>query len=153
MTDEETAQGQELPSAPPVEEVQPDWTSVVLLAAPPVPLEVFRARRWEALKAARDAAIDGGVDTPFGRFDTDATSRALLGDAVLGAQIMIAQNLPFEVTWTLADNSSVTLTAQQLVQVGLLALAHVAACHDRGRQRRAQLAAATTREAIEGVVW
>ena len=124
---------------------------LTIVDAPQPPLSWFQNRRWEALKIARDAAIDAGVETPFGTFDSDPQSRANLGDAVLAARI--SQDPAFSIEWTLADNTSVTLSAEQLVTVGLLVMQHVNQQHAIGRAKRAAVYAATSIEEVEAIVW
>ena len=116
-------------------------------------LEQVKADCWAAIKAQRNAAEWGGFDTPFGRFDSDPNSQTkIIGTAQL-ASIALAQGAPFNVEWTLQDNTSVSLDATQMIAVGAALAAHVDAVHQRGRQLRAQIEAATTLADLEGISW
>lgn len=110
-----------------------------------------RARKWEAAKAARDAAEFGGCETPSGRADTSRDSIMRLNGAVAAAQIALAAGQPFSVDWTLADNSVVALDAPAMVALGLAAMAHIVACHEHGRALRLAIADAADLAALAGI--
>lgn len=120
-------------------------------------LEEVRAERWEQIKAARAAAIDAPLPVPgIGAFDCDEASRANIANAALLMQTMAATLQPGEmptIDFTLADNTVVTITAGQMVEVALHMGAKVQAAHATGRALRDALDAATTRAEIEVVAW
>ena len=98
---------------------------------------------WADVKAQRDAAIDGGAATPSGVVDSDELARSNVSGAALGALIAKSASAPYSVTWTMLDNSTVTLDADGMIAMGLAVLAHVNACHDRARALRAEIEAAS----------
>lgn len=106
------------------------------------PLDALQGALWQRVKAARDAAIDGGAATPEGVVDSDALSRSNISGAALGALIAQSAGAPFSVEWTLKDNSVVTLDASAMIALGLAVLAHVNGCHDHARTLREQIEAA-----------
>jgi hypothetical protein len=116
-------------------------------------LEQRKAERWEAMKVARDAAIDAPLVTPYGTFDSGPADRTNITDAVLMLQTLAAQSLPAEITFTLADNTTVLLGVADMVHVGLLLGAKVQAAHARGRDVRAAIDAATTPAQVDAVTW
>jgi hypothetical protein len=116
-------------------------------------LAAARAKQRTIINAARDAAQDGGAMTPFGPMDSNERSRQLLNGAVSAAQIALANAEPFTVTWTLADDSAVTLTAADTITAGLAVAAHVASIHERARVLKARIAAATSFAAIAAITW
>lgn len=120
-------------------------------------LEAVRADTWVRIKAARSAAEYGGFDwTHDGavhRFDADAESQRRIQGAAQMAQLALAQAQPFEIVWTLADNSTVTLDAADMIAVGMAMAAHVNACHVRGRELRAQIEAAATKAELDAIAW
>jgi hypothetical protein len=76
-----------------------------------------KTRAWADVKAARSAAINGPITTPLGRFDADPSSRAAIADALSLRQLVAADACDEVVTWTTADNQSVSLTLAQLADV------------------------------------
>jgi hypothetical protein len=116
-------------------------------------LASVRARQRSVINAGRDAAQDGGADTPFGRMDSNSRSREFLnGAAQLALMAKLAGN-PFSVDWTLADNSTVTLDADQMIAAAAAVAAHVDAMQQRGRALKSRIDDAGTLAEIEAVVW
>ena len=101
---------------------------------------------WDVAKGKREAAISAGVTTPYGVFQTDEVSRVNIVGATLAAVIATIQSQPFEITWTLLDNTTVALDATEMISVGLLAVTYVAGLHENARAIRTALEAATTVE-------
>lgn len=91
---------------------------------------------WRMARDQRDEHIDGGAMTPVGAVDSDSEARSNITGAATGALIAKVSNLPYTVTWTLLDNSTVTLDADGMIAMGLAVLSHVSACHERARQLR-----------------
>lgn len=116
-------------------------------------LEQHQEAAWVRIKAARDAAINAPLSTPFGTFDADADSRRNLTDAILMLQTLTAMGQEASISWTLLDNTSVTLTDQQLVMVGLSLGARVQTAHATARLLRAAIFAATTAADVAAVIW
>lgn len=116
-------------------------------------LAVVRARQRAIINAGRDAAQDGGADTPSGRFDSAPRSREFLNGAVTNALIAQAGAQPFSIDWTLATNNVVTLTGAQIITAGIAVAQHVDAMHQRARVLKARIDAAETLAAIAAVVW
>ena len=54
-------------------------------------------------------------------------------------------------TWTLANNTTVELTALQLQQLYTALQAHIASVHERGRIARQLILEAETKEQVEAV--
>lgn len=88
----------------------------------------------ESIKAIRDTHIAGGTTVQgIGVFDSDDAARLNITGAVVMAQVAIAANQPFSMSWKLANNTLVTLNATQMIAVGIAAGTHVAACHARAQ--------------------
>lgn len=122
------------------------WVSSPTLAA-------LKAARWLYIRTQRDAAEFGGFAWDGSMFDSDSASQARIMGAVQMATLAAAQQQPFEIDWTLADNTVRTLDGADMVAVGLALGAHVAATHAAGRALRADINAATTAEQVAAVVW
>lgn len=97
---------------------------------------------WEQVRALRNEAIDAGAPTPFGVVDSDEQARSNIPGAALGALIAKSASAPYEVTWTLLDNSTVALDADEMIGMAMAVLTHVNACHERARELRAEIEAA-----------
>lgn len=118
---------------------------------PSADLEVMRARRWNTIRAHRDAFEHSGFDVPgFGRFDSDTASQLKLVGAAMRAALAPEG---FTVQWTLQDNSVVELVAGDFADIGHALQSHLNATHQRGRALREQLDAATTIEQVNAVAW
>lgn len=116
-------------------------------------IEAARRVQRAAINRARDAAEQGGVATRWGVFDGDQASRARIAGAVQAAMIHKAQGLPFSVVWTLADNSSVELGPDGMIEAGLAVLARADAVHRLARALKAQIEAAATVAAVQAIIW
>lgn len=112
-------------------------------------LQDLKAAQWEAIKQARSAAEYAGFTWDGSTFDSDATSQNRITGAVTLAQMSPA----FSVDWIPANNTVRTLTQADMLQVGAALGAHVAAQFATGVTRRAQIEAATTKEAVEAITW
>jgi hypothetical protein len=112
-----------------------------------------RAAKWEVMKRARAAAIAAPLLTPYGSFDTDEAGRSNIAESVLLVQSLASRGLPSDIDFTLADNTTVTLTAEQMTDVGLLLGAQVQAAHATGRLRRSAIDLAETINDLEGISW
>lgn len=99
----------------------------------------YRTALWERVKLIRDAVIAGGAPTPFGTVDCDTEGRSNISGASTAAIIATISDQPFSITWTLQDNSLVTLDASQMMALGLAVVGHVNAAHERARVLRAAL--------------
>jgi hypothetical protein len=119
----------------------------------PRTLQDFKDQQWSAIKQARSSAIDAPLVTPYGTFDSDAAGRTSITDAVLLANNLTAMSMPVAIEFTLSDNTSVTLNAEQMAHVGMLLGQKVQTAHPRSQTMRAQIETATTVAEVEAVVW
>jgi hypothetical protein len=116
-------------------------------------LDELRATKWSEIKAARAAAEFGGFEWDGSTFDSDLPSQSRIQGAAQLASLAQAAGQAFEIEWTLADNAVRALTGQQVLQVGHALGAHITEVHGRGRALRAEIAAASTAEAIGAIGW
>jgi len=115
----------------------------------PRTLQDFKDAQWAKTKQARSAAEYAGFTWGGSTFESDAISQ----NRITGA-VTLAQMAPeFTIDWILADNTVRTLSQADMLGVGAALGAHVAAVFAKGVTLRAQIEAATTPEAVEGVVW
>jgi hypothetical protein len=108
----------------------------------------WRDRLWTAVKAAREAAIDGGCITPLGRVDTDPGSRAAITERWTAAQ---ADPGTWSSVWTMEDNSDEPVDHDAMRSIKLAVDAHVEAQRQRARDLRDQLNAASTVAGLKAV--
>ena len=109
--------------------------------------------KWEDIKLARDAAIHAPLATPYGMFDADAASGFKITQAVLLANNLTDMGQPVEIDFTLADNSTVTLSASQMIQVGLLLGGREQQLRARATAIRVQIYAATSQTQLDAMGW
>lgn len=114
-------------------------------------LASYQDAKWEQTKVIRQAKMDGGVVTPWGMVDSDATAKTNISGSVQLAMLAQAAGEPFEIEWTMKDNSEATLDAAAMISIGSAVGAHIAACHERGRVLRMEIFAATTMAELEAV--
>ncbi|WP_291585750.1 DUF4376 domain-containing protein [Comamonas sp. UBA7528] len=117
-------------------------------------IDTAKARKWAQIKAERDALESGGFDmSGLGRFDSNAESRARIVGAAMAAKIAQDAGQPYSIRWTLADNATVDLGAEDMIAVGFALLAHTDGIHQRSRQIYAQIQTAQTAEEVAGISW
>lgn len=105
-------------------------------------LAEMKEHAWERLKQQRDALEFGGFEFDGNIYDSDQVSQGrILGAASAG----------IDQTWTLADNTTVNLTASQLQQLYAALQVHIASVHERGRIARQLIFNAETKEQIESI--
>lgn len=129
------------------------WLDATKRWAPVKTLVALKADKWDAIKAARDAAINAPLFTPHGTFDSDPISRANIAGDMAIAQTLAGASPPFSIIYTLADNTSVVLDTPGMVSVGLALGAKVQAAFATARALRGQIDAATTADAINSITW
>ena len=108
----------------------------------PRSLDEIKAQKWAEIKLQRNQLEFGGFEFDGNIYDSDQVSQGrIMGAALAG----VAQ------VWTLADNTTVELSASQLHQVYATLQAHIASTHERGRIARLAIDNALTKEDIEAV--
>lgn len=112
------------------------------IATSSLSVEANRLVIWNAVRDARDAHIDGGAMTPSGAVDSDSLARSNVSGATIAALVAKLNSVPYSITWTMLDNTPITLDADGMIGMGMAVLAHVNACHERARELRAEIEAA-----------
>ena len=111
--------------------------------------ELKLAKRAE-INRARDAAEQGGFEYLGKTFDSDQISAQRIS---MAAQAMALAPEGTTITWTCQDNSTIDLTAQELVGL-VVALAEWSnTCHQKATALKAQIDAAKTAEELEKITW
>ena len=106
----------------------------------PRSLDEIKAQKWTEIKSQRNQLEFGGFAFEGNVYDSDQGSQG---------RIMGAAAASMDQVWTLADNSTVSLTASQLQQLYATLQAHIASVHERGRIARQLIFDAETKEQVE----
>lgn len=133
--------------------VDPDTLAVEPLPESPGPWARFdgRTKSWtdprsphsrkvedlERVRAARDTAMRGGLVLAGAKFDTDEVAQSRIQTTVLQALIAKADGKPFEVTWTLADDTEAVLSGTQVLALGAALQRHNDQVHRAYREAKA----------------
>lgn len=108
----------------------------------PRTLDEIKTHKWAEIKSRRDSLEFGGFEFEDGIYDSDQVSQSrIMGAAVAGVDQI----------WTLADNTTVELSASQLQQLYAALQTHIASVHERGRIARQLIFDAETKEQVEAV--
>lgn len=108
----------------------------------PRSLDDIKAQKWTEIKSERDRLEFGGFEYKGNIYDSDQVSQGRsMGAAAAGV----------DQTWTLANNTTVELTALQLQQLYAALQVHIASAHERGRITRQLIFDAETKEQVEAV--
>jgi hypothetical protein len=100
-------------------------------------LKKLQLDRWLEIKAQRDAEIDAPLDTAWGLFDHDGPARSAIATTA-AACAATGQ----AVSYTLADNSQVTLSPAQIASVAAASHARLQAARGRANVLRQAIAEA-----------
>lgn len=118
----------------------------------PRTLADLKSAKWEQVKAQRDAAEFGLFTWAGHAFDGDEAAQRRINLAVMGAQAaLIAGDAAWSVDWTLADNTSLTLSASDMMGVANALGANIAQAHTSARAKRQQIQAATSVAELEAL--
>ncbi|WP_104500765.1 DUF4376 domain-containing protein [Acinetobacter indicus] len=108
----------------------------------PRTIDEIKAQKWAEVKQQRDRLEFGGFEFEGNIYDSDQVSQGrIMGAAVAGV----------DQVWTLADNTTVELSASQLQQLYQALQLHIAEVHARGRAARQLIFEAETKEQVEAV--
>lgn len=118
---------------------------------PETEFAVARVKVREAVKDKRQYTENYGCATIKGRVDTTPDSQLKLNGAATMALIAKMTGQPFALAWTMADNSTVTLNADEMIAVASAAGVHVSACHERARILKAAIDAAQDQAELDAI--
>lgn len=108
----------------------------------PRSLDEIKAQKWAEIKSQRDQLEFGGFEFEGNIYDSDQVSQG---------RIMGAAAAEVDQTWTLANNTTVELIAQQLKELYVVLQTHIAGVHERGRIARQLIFDAETKEQVESI--
>lgn len=107
---------------------------------------------WLKAKATRNSGEFGSFVWGGHVFDGDESAQRRINLAVMGAQAaIIAGDADWAIDWTLADNSSVSLSASDMIGVANALGANIAQAHAVARAKRQQIEQAATIEELDAL--
>lgn len=112
-------------------------------------LQEYKDAKWEEMKAERQAQEFSTVTYNGNVYDADALSQ----QRIQGAAQLAVLDANISVDWTLLDNSVVTLTAAEIIGLGIALGVHVTAAYNRGRTVRVEVESATTKAEVDAITW
>ncbi len=119
----------------------------------PRTLDDHKSAKWKEIKRQRDVAEFATFTYNNMEFDGDLDAQRRLTAYISVSKSSIAAGQPFEAEFTLANNTNVTLTAQDFVGIELAKVQSVAAAFNHASALRAQIDAATTVQEVEDITW
>lgn len=129
-----------------------DGTAWACQTWPPAPtLADLKAAKWATVKARRDQAEYGDFAWDGSTFNADVESRNRIMGAVQLAALAASAGQPYSVVWTLADNSTRTLDAADMIAVGSTLGARVGAAHANAASLRSAINAAADEAALDAI--
>ena len=129
-----------------------EWSNVSMSWVDTRPLDDLKAAKWGQIKAQRDASEFGLFSWAGHTFDGDEAAQRRINLAVMGAQAaMAAGDAGWSVDWTLADNTSLALSASDMIGVANALGANIAQAHAAARAKRQQIEQAATKEELDAI--
>lgn len=108
----------------------------------PRSLDDIKAQKWTEIKSQRDQLEFGGFEFEGNIYDSDQVSQGrIMGAAAAGV----------DQVWTIANNTTVDLTGDELKELYAALQAHVSSLHERGRIARYNIDAAMTPQEVDAV--
>lgn len=107
------------------------------------------------INRARDERISGGLEYPSGSghvYQTDDASRLNISGAFSMAMAAAQSSTVFKMHWGLADNSVVTLSAADVIGMGLAVGEHVAHHIEAARDAKGRIEEATDESVIDAIL-
>lgn len=113
----------------------------------------LRECKWSEIKAERDRLEQAGVPYLGKMIDSDMVSVQRIAIAVQAAQAAIAAEIDFSLAWTCADNTTLTMTAEQVVNMSVAIATYSNQLHQVARLLREQIEDVSTKEELDLIVW
>ncbi len=114
-----------------------------------ISLAKAREQKLLEIKAQRNATETGPFSWGPHTFDGDVDSQRRLGYAAQMASQYAALGEPFSIDWTLYDNTTVTLTGEDVIAAFTALGFHINAAHQTARARKAAVLAANSVEEVD----
>ena len=126
------------------------------IPAPVIPeptLDELKIKKREEINQIRDTAEQGGFEYMGKVFDSDLVSCVRISSAAQAMSVATMSGETPTITWTCQDNSTIDLTAPELMGL-VVALAQWSnTCHEKATSLKAQIDACKTKEELDKIVW
>lgn len=123
------------------------------LANTPLTLDEAKEQKKTEINARRDTLEQAGFEYLGGVFQTDEISYMRLLGANISAQLALSMGEDFSIDWTLADNSTMTLNASEMVGIIPAFAEYSNSLHVYANELKAQVEECETNEDVDAVVW
>jgi hypothetical protein len=120
---------------------------------PVIPLEDIQQVKWNEIKAIRDTKEFDSFTYNGMVFDGDVNAQRRLAGYISVSKSALQNELPFSADFILADNSEVTLTAEDFIGIEMAKVIQVAGVFAVATNLRNQIYAATSKEEVEALIW
>jgi hypothetical protein len=127
-----------------------EWVVVNGKAVKSISPEIARDVAWSLIKRARSSMEYGAFVWDGSTFDADVESQRRIAAAL---QLAMLAPPGYSIVWTLADNSTRTLTLDDLIGVSAKLAQDVSGFHDHARKLRQMLEQATTVDEVNAITW
>lgn len=115
--------------------------------------EKAKQKKQAEINQARDAAEQGGFKYLGRTFDSDPISCIRIQGAAMSMQaVTMSENVP-TITWTCKDNTTIDLTAQELMKLSVSLAQWSNTCHQKATELKKQIEACQTEEELEQIKW
>lgn len=113
-------------------------------------LQAAKDRAWSSIKAARAVAEQGNFIYDDGSYQADIMR---INGAVQLATLAKSSGAAYSETWTLTDNTTRQLNADQVIGLGIALGQYVSSQYATGRALRVAINEAATIEAVNAIRW
>lgn len=134
-----------------VEPVSPTATHISYTLTP-VPMEIAKKIARDKVNHTRHQAIRAGFEFMGKTIDSDDISIQNIICAAAAAQIAKGKNVPYDVTWTCADNTPLYLDAAGISDMMLTLSQHINECHTQSQKTKQDVEKASTETTDVSVV-
>lgn len=124
-----------------------------IAATTPLPLPDIQAKSRAQIIAARNAEITGGFTYQGKPIDSDRDSVMSITGAGVAALAAKLAGLPYSVTWTCADDSTLVLDADGVLGMVVMLAQFADAQHAKARTLKDAIKNAKTPSDVNKVVW
>lgn len=114
-------------------------------------LEEEKTKKKSDITAERNRRQNATAPTPKGVVQCDSASKDNINGAVLMAILASQTNTPFEITWTMADNTNIPHTGPEIIAMGQAVGSYVGSCHAQGIILKSQVDAAKTLAEVDAI--
>lgn len=116
------------------------------------PTDVAKALALSAVKLEQTAIEANGLDVEgIGVVQTDLASQMRINGFATAAQIELSQGRDFSVNYTLADNTSKTLSAAEIMQLSVAVAEYVNEVHHKAQELRELVKGAANIESVRSI--